>query len=653
MTSAGWASDLPTFERSPSKEIRDALRRFVRDASPEQIRAWDDSIPRLQTEARELITAESAAAGWDAILEYRLFYDERRADAVVLGNGAVAVIELKGKQNPSVADLDQAAAYARDLRAYHALCHERPVSAILVPTRAGPKPRERGGVWIVGPEGLAALLRDLAQGQHAPGPTRDEFLDASNYSPLPTLVEAARELFQRGEVREIWRARAHTDPAVNSIAAIAHEAARTKTRHLVLVTGVPGAGKTLVGMRAVHAHHLDDLSVPRKGQKPTLPGLYLTGNIPLSQVLQYQLRGAGGGGKTFVRHIKAYLDRYVPKPDLVPPEHLLVFDEAQRAFDRDRVAETHKDWDELIVGSEPELFLRVCERMPEWSVLVGLIGGGQEIHIGEEGGMHQWRAALEASPTDEAWIVHGPADMERFFVGGRMEFRWNIALHLDTELRFHAATQLHTFIERALAGDSAEAARVSEALWAPSGRQDDGLRLWMTRDLALGCSYLRERFGSEPMRRFGLLASSRDRILTEYGVDNSFQTTKRLKRGPWFTEGDENPDSCRHLSTVATEFDAQGLELDMALLCWGSDLIRKDGEWSNALAAKYRSGGRVRPVDPFQMRLNAYRVLLTRGREGTVVFVPPDSQLDETWEHLLACGFRPLEDSSPDEALTP
>ena len=117
MTSAGWASDLPTFERSPSKEIRDALRRFVRDASPEQIRAWDDSIPRLQTEARELITAESAAAGWDAILEYRLFYDERRADAVVLGNGAVAVIELKGKQNPSVADLDQAAAYARDLRA--------------------------------------------------------------------------------------------------------------------------------------------------------------------------------------------------------------------------------------------------------------------------------------------------------------------------------------------------------------------------------------------------------------------------------------------------------------------------------------------------------------------------------------------------------
>lgn len=644
MSTAGWASDLPTFERATSRAVREALQRFVRDAGSEQLRAWDDAIPRLQTEARELLAAEAAAASWDAILEFKLFYDERRADAVVLGNGAVAVIELKGKRSPSRADLDQAAAYARDLRAYHRLCHERPVTAILVPTRAGPAPRERDGVWVVGPEGLDGLLRDLSRGVVAPAIAREDFLDMAHYSPLPTLVEAARDLFQRGEVRAIWRARAHTDPAVDSIAKIAHEAARTRTRHLVLVTGVPGAGKTLVGMRAVHAHHLDDLAVARSGRRPTAPGLYLTGNIPLSQVLQYQLRGAGGGGRTFVRHIKAYLDRYVPRPELVPPEHLLVFDEAQRAFDADYVADKHENWPAAWVASEPELFLRICERMPEWSVLVGLIGGGQEIHVGEERGMHPWREALDRAPGEHQWIVHGPADMEPVFAGGRMEYRWNAALHLDTELRFHAARQLHVFIEQALAGDPVEASRVGERLWAPAGKAEDGLRLWMTRDLELGRAYLRDRFGAEPQRRYGLLASSRDRLLTSYGVDNSFQTTKRLKRGPWFTDGDESPESCRHLRTVATEFDAQGLELDMALLCWGSDLVREDGAWSNARAARYNSRGRARVVDPFQIRLNAYRVLLTRGREGTIVFVPPDPLLDETWEHLLACGFRGLED---------
>ncbi len=596
----------------------------------------------LQCEAREILAADTAAAGWDAILEFRLFYDERRADAIVLGNGAVAVIELKGKEQPSRADLDQAAAYARDLRAYHACCHERPVTAILVPTRAGPAVRVKDGVHVVGPGGLDTLLRELARGQRAPGPSREEFLDEGNYSPLPSLVEAARELFQSGTVREIWRAKAHTDPAVAAIARIAHEAARTKTRHLVLITGVPGAGKTLVGMRAVHAHHLDDLAVPRKSGKPTVPGIYLTGNGPLSEVLQYELKKAGGGGKTFVRHIKSYLNAYVGKPERIPPEHLLVFDEAQRAFDADKVADTHAAWPAEWIASEPELFLRICERMPEWSVLVGLIGGGQEIYVGEERGLVQWREALERSPAPGKWTVHAPAGLEPLFAGFAGGSRWTPALNLDTEIRFHLAGDLHRFVSGVLEGEAGAASRVSEHLWSPLGRESDGLRLWLTRDLDAGREYLRERFQSEPGTRYGLLASSRDKVLPEYGVNNDWQATKTLRVGPWFCEGDEHPGSCRHLTTVATEFAAQGLELDMALLCWGSDFIRQDGEWSTDLARGHGKRGRARPIDPYQMRVNAYRVLLTRGREGAVVFVPPDALFDETFEHLLACGFRPL-----------
>ncbi len=597
----------------------------------------------LQQEAREILAAEAATAGWDALLEFKLFYDERRADSVVLGNGAVAVIELKGKEQPSRADLDQAAAYARDLRAYHACCHERPVTPILVPTRAGATVRERDGVFIVGPRGLDALLRELARGQRAPSLSREDFLDESNYSPLPTLVEAARELFHSGTVRAIWRAKAATDPAVESIARIAHEAARTKTRHLILITGVPGAGKTLVGMRAVHAHHLDDLAVPRKSGKPSVPGLYLTGNGPLAEVLQYELKRAGGGGKTFVRHIKSYLNTYVGKPGKVPPEHLLVFDEAQRAFDADKVADTHKDWPAEWIASEPELFVRISERMPEWSVLVGLIGSGQEIYVGEERGLVQWRDAIARSAAPGQWTVHAPAGLEAIFADLAGGSRWNHALNLDTEIRFHLAGDLHRFVEGLLEGEAGAAARVSEQLWSPGGRAPDGLRLWLTRDLAAGREYLRERFQSESGTRYGLLASSRDKILPEYGVDNDWQATKRMRVGPWFCEGDNHPDSCRHMTTVATEFAAQGLELDMALVCWGSDLVRRGGEWSSEDARRHGKKGRARPVDPHQMRVNAYRVLLTRGREGTVVFVPPNQLFDETYEHLLTCGFRPLE----------
>src|SRR5262249_28075232 len=151
--------------------------------------------------------------------------------------------------------------------------------------------------------------------------------------PLPSLVRAARELFERGELRRIRKAWVNTQPAVEAIREIVHDAARTKTRRLVLVTGVPGAGKTLVGLQTVHAHYLDDLSVERGNGKPTAPAVFLSGNGPLVEVLQYELREAGGGGRAFVRGVKDYVKTYSRSPSKIPPEHVLVYDEAQRAFD--------------------------------------------------------------------------------------------------------------------------------------------------------------------------------------------------------------------------------------------------------------------------------------------------------------------------------
>lgn len=643
---AGWESDFPTFRGTPAGIIRISLESFVRNPSPEQLRAWDESIPLLQREADEMLAARETARGYGAILEYRLPLEERRPDVVILAEGAVVVLELKGHRFATQASLDQAAAYARDLRAYHAACLERPVTAVVVPTRAASIPVMRDGVWVVGPAGLDALVSRLASDASLPQLSLPDFLDPQAYRPLPDLVEAARELFLSRTVREIWRARAVTDPAVEALAAIAHEAARDGRRHLVLVTGVPGAGKTLVGMRAVHARYLDDLAVPRKGSKPTVPALYLSGNSPLCEVLQYELRKAGGGGKTFVRHIKGYLDHYVPRPDRIPAEHLLVFDEAQRAFSADMVADKHPDWSESLVRSEPELFVQVCERIPEWSVLVGLIGGGQEIHVGEEEGLVQWRRALESSPDSSRWTVHAPAGLTDLFTGSALDVRWNPSLNLDTAIRFHLAGDLHRFVEAVLgSADPAASREVSELLWAPSGAMSLGIRLWATRELETAKAYLRERYAEHPSARYGLLASSRDKCLPVFGIDNAWGASRTMNVGMWFTEGDAHPMSCRRLDRAATEFQCQGLELDMALVAWGTDYLRESGVWTDRNARRYRPAGGSRRAcakNPFQMRQNAYRVLLTRGRDGTLVFVPPLSELDETWQHLLACGFRDL-----------
>ncbi len=642
---AGWDGGFPVFGETPLDIIRRHLMEFVEGASESQVRAWNDSIPALQREAREVLEAEDRAKAYTAILEYRLPLEARRADVVFLVSDAVVVIELKGKSWPSQADLDQAAAYARDLRAYHRDCETRAVHAVLVPTQATREPHLRDGVWIAAPRSLDDLVRKLTADSTATAPTAEAFLSSDAYRPLPTLVQAARELFESREVREVWKARAATDPAVNAIAAIAHEAARTKTRHLVLITGVPGSGKTLVGMRAVHAHYLDDLAVPRASGKPTAAGLYLSGNGPLVEVLQYVLKGAGGGGRTFVRHIKDYLDSYVPKPTNTPPQHLLVFDEAQRAFTPDRVQGLHKQWAPDLVKGEPELFVSLCERIPEWSVLVGLIGSGQEIHLGEEGGLVQWREALERCAEPNRWTVHAPALVEEVFAGGHLATKWDMALNLDTELRFHAASELHGFVEDLLATPAVGAPQVvvAEPTSSPGGYALAGIRLWATRDLESAKQYMHDRYAEQPDARYGLLASSRDKLLESHGVDNSYQATKNVKLGPWYTEGGESPLSCRRLAACVTEFGAQGLELDMALVCWGSDLRRVDGRWDNSLARGYKRGP-VELKDPHRLRVNAYRVLLTRGRDGTVIYIPPAREMDETWAYLLGRGFRKLED---------
>lgn len=629
----GWDSLFPEFRDAQPRVIRTQLGSFLMGASREQVRAWDDSIPLLQREVKELCDADERATECTAILEYELPLESRRPDVVLLVRGAILVLELKGKDSPSQADLDQASAYARDLRCYHRACERKPVHAVVVPTRVSGRRGVRDGVHIVGPDALDALVQELQPDWKAPALSAEEFLAADAYRPLPSLVQAARELFTSGRVRRVWRAACETDPTVDEVNRIVHEAAATKTRRLVLVTGVPGAGKTLVGLRAVHADYLKDLAVDRADGKPTVPAVFLSGNGPLVQVLQYELKKAGGGGKTFVRGVMDYVKTYSRKNHLIPPEHVLVFDEAQRAWDPDKMAAKYP---EAAAKSEPEHFIEFAERIPGWCVVIGLIGTGQEIHEGEEGGLVQWRQAIERAESRGKWRVHAPPAALAAFHGTAERTESSAVLHLHKEIRFHLATRLHEFVGSLLSNeaDHLKLRAIADQL------VEGGYRILLTRDLDTAKDYLRQRYSDAPEARYGLLASSKDRDLAAFGVPNDWVATKLMNRapGPWFCEGGEHPRSCRKLAEVATEFQAQGLELDAAVLAWGTDLVRCDGAWSNASARGYKRGAHVR--DPFQLRVNAYRVLLTRARDVTVVYVPPLDALGETFEFLKASGAR-------------
>jgi hypothetical protein len=204
------------------------------------------------------------------------------------------------------------------------------------------------------------------------------------------------------------------------------------------------------------------------------------------------------------------------------------------------------------------------------------------------------------------------------------------------ELRYHLADEVHTFVEALLGEAPGSAAALAGSL------ELAGYPLRVARKLDDAKSYLRERFGPDPDARFGVVASSRDSSLSQFGVPNDFRSTQRVSPGPWFGAGDDDPlrRSCRTLTSCVTEFGCQGLELDAALLAWGTDFIREGGAWTNRFAKRYAKPGSIR--DAFQLRKNAYRVLLTRARDATVVFVPPEARLDETYEYLVAAGFRDL-----------
>lgn len=607
----GWDSSAEEFLETELDVVFAALSNHYRQLNNEEptashTKAWRDSLRLTANAMREIVATSPAASGWHLVFEYELPRERgRRPDLVVLAGGTVVVVEFKGYPDPTPAHVDQAADYARDLADYHEASHDHPVMAVLCLTSGKFAPTAIRDTIVVSGEDLATGIQLARSRAHQAVAIDPAAWLASEYAPLPSLVAAARIIFEHEDLPHIRRAESAGIPQTLQILDRVAEHARTNNEsHLVLVTGVPGAGKTLVGLQFVYETHFGEKSEEQKA-------VFLSGNGPLVKVLQHTLKS-----RVFVQDVLGFLRTYGGTRSAMPREHMWVFDEAQRAFDAEMAMEKRGE-----PISEPEDFLRLGEKLDSWALMVGLIGEGQEINRGEEAGIAQWNEALGA--MHKPWHVHCPPSLASVFTNAA-ETTVEHRLSLDTTLRSHRAEEIHRWVALLLDGQIDECKVMAERLLA------QGFELYITRDLEAAKTYARERYTGASDARFGLLASSKARNLSAYGFTNEYQFTKNMRVGPWFADPPESAFSCCSFRDTATEFQCQGLELDMPIIGWGHDLWWAGKAWDCST--------RYHVKNPRQIRLNAYRVLLTRGRDGFIVFVPPEPQYTPVWDALTTAG---------------
>lgn len=610
----GWLGSIAQFLAVSSNDWLETLQAnyqqlYHQRSTQTQNQAWIDCEEILRSQLSQLIKARSDSAQWTLIFEYELPGEGgRRPDLIVLGAGHILVFEFKQKSSLSIADLDQVAAYARDLAEYHSASAQNPVAAILVPTRYTKESTSRNAVQIINPTEISTYLETLTE--TLPEIEVNTWIN-SDYTPLPTVIQAARSIFQNEPLPSIKRARSAGIPEIltylNQLVQTAHT---QKERHLVLITGVPGAGKTLVGLQFVYQNPLQ--SQERRS------ALFLSGNGPLITVLQYALQS-----KAFVQAVRNFYIQHEARRQTAPREHIIVFDEAQRAWDADRMSEKYG-----ITSAASGAVLRICERSPDWCILLALIGEGQTIHVGEEGGIEEWSQGLTETTAD--WHVHCASEPAKFFdTISPDQLHRNDLLNLTTSLRSHLAKHVQTWVAQVLNSEIEAAAQTLPLL------SQEGFDAYLTRDIELAKQYCRDRYSSQFDKRYGFVASSRARNLIEYGIKNDYVSTQKLNVGAWYIDPPDSPLSCCALDGAATEFSCQGLELDFPIVGWGNDLLWQNQTWITSTRQK-----NVR--DPLQLRLNSYRVLLTRGRDGFVVFVPPEPKMDSTFEALRSSGLKCL-----------
>lgn len=604
----GWSGSIRKFLDQPVSIVEQALEDHLKGllgmyAANSQVEAWLEELDVLRTAFRDLAISKPSSLDWSIVLEYELPLEGgRRPDVVVLGPGKIFVLEFKQDPRVNRSSLDQVAAYARDLAEYHSKSHGIPVLPFLIPTKTSGISEQRDSVHVLSPSQIAATLDGVAESTPI---NLDDWL-LGDYAPLPTLIAAAKMIFSNERLPAIKRAESYgVAKAVTRLKEIAKLSEEKSERSLAFVSGVPGAGKTLVGLQYVY--ETSDLSNQ---------AIFLSGNGPLVEVLRDALKS-----KAFVSDLHAFIKSY-GTTSKIPKQHIIVFDEAQRAWDSNYMM-----LKKAVPYSEPELLISIGEKIPDWSTLVGLIGHGQEIHTGEEAGIKGWFTALESQHAVSEWKVYAPPRFSNEFPG--QDVTEYPELDLDRTLRSKQAEEMHSWVEKLLAGELSKASEIAQKIWMQN------FPIFITRNLDEAKGYLTERFSGEENKRYGILASSKDRVLHEFGIKNDFQSTKMVKNAKWYNNNVGEQGSCCNFEDTVTEFGCQGLELDMAIVAWGNDFLWNGTAWE---LRKMRT--LIPQENPHQLRMNSYRVLLTRSREGVIIFIPPKPEFDPTEHALLAAGAR-------------
>jgi DUF2075 family protein len=606
------------------------------DSTLFQNKAWKEQIEILKEALRDYQGM--------IFFEFSIPRMGKRVDVIAVINNVVFVIEFKVGEDKFLSyEIEQVWDYALDLKNFHKPSHTAVLAPILVATEAKKSFIEISTTShndnLILPiktnmHDLALAIKNTLSFFKEKQIINGEVFEKGTYAPTPTIIEAAVSLYNNHSVEEITRSDAEAINLTKTTSAISDiiDCAKNQNKKIIcFVTGVPGAGKTLVGLK-VATNHLDK----EKGNE----SVYLSGNAPLVAILQEALardkvkREAAMGKsiskgqakqavKSFIQIIHHYRDAYLVSPE-PPYDHVAIFDEAQRVWNKDQTVKFMKQKKNRpdFQDSEPEFFISCLNRHKDWAVIVCLVGGGQEINTGEAGISEWLNAVRDRFPSWEVHISPNLTDSEYTAVDSinilkqKSEVKFNSDLHLAVSMRSFRAENVSLFVKNILDLDIKKAQQTLSSI-------SENYPIVLTRDLLKAKAWLKEKArGSE---RYGLVVSSQAQRLKPFAID----VKSPMNPVYWFLNGKEDVRSSYYLEDVATEFQVQGLELDWACITWDGDLRYSANDWKT-FQFKGSKWQNINHSERRKYLVNAYRVLLTRARQGMVIVVPDGDLKDHT-----------------------
>ncbi|RMG20905.1 MAG: DUF2075 domain-containing protein [Methanobacteriota archaeon] len=630
MSSAFYGDSIASFLKKSTEDILgEIVKRYNFSLQEQQKNAWLQEIRILKNQL------SSIGEGY-VIFEYLIPRFGKRVDVVLLIKGVVFVLEFKvGEKRINRHNIDQVVDYCLDLKNFHEKSHDTIIVPILVATESEKESLDVDdfGDGVLNPlvcnkfsiaEAIIKVVSKYPRNVISP----TEWMNSA-YRPTPTIIEAAQALYSGHGVKEISRSESdvyNLSATTSFVNTKIDEAKRKGEKIVCFITGVPGAGKTLAGLNIASERH----------EFEEEHAVFLSGNGPLVKVLQEALAlydknkfknkksDALRKARAFIQNVHHFRDdafRNLPQP---PIEKVIIFDEAQRAWDLTHTQKfmKKKKGVENFEYSEPEFLIEVMDHHEGWAAIVCLVGGGQEINTGEAGFL-EWLRAVKKYPD---WRVVLPPEIqnEEYSQGedindhlSGLRFEFSSHLHLKTSIRSFRSEKMASFVDCLL---NLRIERAKELFEELRGRYP----VFLTRKFNDAKKWLRKSArGSE---RIGVVASSGAYRLKPCGI-----VVKSASFDPvnWFLKPKEDIRSSYYLEEVATEFDIQGLELDWVCVAWDADLRLEKGKWKY-MRFRGTSWQEIHKNDAKLYLLNAYRVLLTRARQGMVIFIPEGNDEDST-----------------------